>query len=295
MDTHTPHTETDHSGADFAGADSTGSPLSGIDPIMIASHRRSGTHLMLDLIRRHFPSSRVRLKPFESTHNLYVNVDRLKHDHHAPLSRDAFIGQIRRCPAMCVKSHAPPGFPELDDRDIVESLVNGRVVHVVRDGRSVLSSWRHYESERVDAAREGMGVFLRSPAFGFPDRPTSWVEHTRAWMAVPGVLRLSFEDVVRDTRAVLERIGSYLGQPPTRKEPLLPPRLGGRAKRFAARLRGVTESTTLPGPATGRVPKWHEALTSRADRAFIEDRAGDLLRELGYTSDASWVDEAPDP
>ena len=272
-----------------------GSPLHGIDPILIASHRRSGTHLMLDLIRRQFPSSRVRLKPLESTHNLYVNVDRLKRDHHAPLSRDAFIDQIHRCQRMCVKTHALPGFTELGERDIVDALVSGTVIHVVRDGRSVITSWRHYESERVDAAREGMSVFLRSPAFGFPDRPTSWAEHTRAWMAIPGVLRLSFEDVINDTRAVLERIGEKLGEQPEMREPLLPPRFGGRAKRLVARLQGVTESTTLPGPATGRVPKWHEALTSRADRAFLDDRAGGLLRELGYTTDAAWIDEGPDP
>lgn len=44
-------------------------------PIVIASHRRSGTHLLIDLFRRQFRECRSWKLPGERNDRLYVNLD----------------------------------------------------------------------------------------------------------------------------------------------------------------------------------------------------------------------------
>ena len=44
-------------------------------PVVVASHRRSGTHLMIDVIRRHFQPCRGWKWPGEPFDRLFVDVD----------------------------------------------------------------------------------------------------------------------------------------------------------------------------------------------------------------------------
>ena len=43
--------------------------------VVLATHRRSGTHLTLDLLRRHFPACRARKWPFQGLDSLYLNLE----------------------------------------------------------------------------------------------------------------------------------------------------------------------------------------------------------------------------
>jgi hypothetical protein len=248
---------------------------------------------MLDVLRRHFASCRPRLARLETVHNAYANLDRLDPQHPIPISVDAFIDSLGRAPRMTIKTHGLPSFEAVGRPDLVAELFEGaRVIHVVRDGRSVMTSWRHYDWERSEAARESFGAFIRSPAAGFPDRVTSWAEHARAWEAVDGALLVRFEDLMQEPRRVVERIAAYLGETAEDRDPL-PPRVGGRVSSWVKRLLGKRDSSTLPGPATGERQRWREAFANQADRSFFEDRGGEVLRRHGYENDAAWVERDP--
>jgi len=262
-------------------------------PIIVATHPRSGTHLTIDFIRRHFASTRRRLRPLETPHNLYVSLDRLNQGHHRPITRAEFLRQVCRSPRTLVKTHSFPGFSDVppEHRDLIEVLMDrAQVLSIVRDGRRVLCSWQAYEHRRVPAAREGFSAFIRTPGWGFDDRPTSWAAHAEAWGTVEGMRRFTFEEIVGDPEAALDALADLLEERPDRRDPLLPPRLGSKRQIRLARLLGRTASTTLPGPPGPPVKKWPEAFADRADRAFFEERAGRELRAFGYEPDDSWVE-----
>ena len=55
-------------------------------PIVVATHRRSGTHLTIDTLRRNFPECRPRMLPLESLHRSYLNLDRMNKNSEEPIT-----------------------------------------------------------------------------------------------------------------------------------------------------------------------------------------------------------------
>jgi len=269
------------------------SSIKSLRPIPVATHPRSGTHLTIDFIRRHFASARRRLRPLETPHNLYVSLDRLMVGHHRPMDPDAFVTQLARSPRTLIKTHALPEFDNLrpECRPLLDAILTPTtVIYTVRDGRAVMCSWQAYERTRCHAARESFSAFIRSEGWGFDDRPTSWATHAQRWSERDSTNLFTFEQIVREPEASLNAIAELLGERPDTRHPLLPPRLGSKWKIRWARLIGRTDSTTLPGPPGPRAMKWTDAFASRDDRDFFDDRAGQTLLRFGYEPDRSWVE-----
>ena len=77
--------------------------------VVLATHRRSGTHLTLDLLRRHFPPCRARKWPLEGLDSLYLNLERLI-DPRQRISEQRALDILGRAPRPIVKTHGLPDF-----------------------------------------------------------------------------------------------------------------------------------------------------------------------------------------
>lgn len=145
---------------------------------------------------------------------------------------------------------------------LLEIFPDAKILHIYRDGRDVALSWLRvrfeprnvYQAARlwkryVSVAREAGGALP------------------------PGTyLEVRYESVLTDTRATMERVCRFLGEP-------------------------FSEAVLAPEPLNldrGRKSKWTTIIASNAggwkaamaerDRVLFESVAGDLLRSLGYES-----------
>lgn len=268
----------------------------GAGPILVASHERSGTHLFMDLLRRQFPACRGRVGRFVNPHDsLYFSIDRLNADHHRPgrpVECDRVLAAIKR---PCLKTHNTPGMERTapEHKDYINALLNrASWCYCYRDGRNVLCSLQRFRQSFDSGASGSIGPFLREDHGDGRSRVRAWADHVRAWLAVERVTPVRFEDVVKNTRALLDRVGGVLGLEPEWTEPLLPAPTKTRLEHWCSRLTGRDESTNISGRGKGLEPvKWREAFTPE-DRRFFEEQSQGLLVELGYEQSSDWV-QAP--
>ncbi|MEM9166555.1 MAG: sulfotransferase domain-containing protein [Planctomycetota bacterium] len=261
-------------------------------PVIVASHRRSGTHLTIDLIRKQFPVFSPKLRPLESIHHLYVSLDTLRPGHHNPMTPERVAGMLTRPNHRpVVKTHAEPSLDEFGDRAPFarEILERADVLYIVRDGRKVLASQHLYEYEFNADARSCFTDFIRSDFNSMP-RPAYWVRHINHWRSRPSVHVFRYEDIVKKTEATIERLAGIFGETPVHAQPLLPKRTPAGIAHRVNRLLGRTESTTIPGrPRPGVEPQPWDRVFSADDRTYFDAHAGNVLVELGYEPDHAWA------
>jgi hypothetical protein len=259
---------------------------------VLVTHRRSGTHLTIDLLRRQFEACDARKRLGEPLHALYLNLDLLLGERR-PLSEPSARALLARARRPIVKTHALPGFASFrpDHAAFVDALIaDADLYSVHRDGRDVMCSLHLYFQAFDARARCSLSEFLRQRDEG-ASRPRRWAEHVLRWRAEPGVRSLPYESLVTSPGPTLERLAGELGLVARMREPLLPPRLRGawqaRWLRLFSRRPPVT--TVLSDPSGRRRPeRWREAFTPE-DRAFFHAEAGDALVELGYERSDGWT------
>lgn len=268
--------------------------------LILATHRRSGTHLTIDLLRKQFAEFQSRKRLGEPLHRLYFTLELLnsrgltgRRLRTGALSEQQALAIMRRPARPIVKTHALPGFDAWRPQFaafVDEMLREADIYYIHRDGRDVLASLHTYMQFFHPEARCPLGQFIRQEIDGV-NHVQAWADHVRAWIDQPAVRVLRFEDIVQDTAAVLKRIGSELGLKPRMVEPLLPRRLRNiwesRLLRFVST---CPEPSTILSDGYNRRTKvdWRTAL-SRDDRAFVHEQAGDVLVRLGYESSDGWI------
>jgi len=267
-------------------------PFEGIGRrIVLATHRRSGTHLSIDLLRRQFEACAARKRLGEPLDALYLNLERLMLASRG-LSEEQALALLRRAPRPIVKTHALPGFEAwgaTHARFVEDLLGHADVFSVVRDGRDVLCSLHRYLQAFDARARCTLSDFLRQRD-GEVSRVRAWARHVLAWRATPGVRPLAYEEIRSDPCGVLKRLGDALGMQPRYVAPLLPRPLRTHLEAHLLRLFTRTPGATniLGARGAGAALRWREAFT-RADREFFHAEAGEALVELGYERDDTWV------
>jgi hypothetical protein len=267
-----------------------------VQPVIVASHPRSGTHLLIDLLRRQFDACRSWKWPGERLDRLYCSIDELNADR-GRLDEQTARRILSRTDRPLVKTHAwsglqdtflaphheglPPDWAEWIDE-------NGTVLYVHRDGRDVMCSYQMMR-RRMDASPdESVGSFMRGTDPGQEEnRVRRWARHVRAWTTTEDVHALSFESILNTPEAVIESLGERLGLDPEWRTPPLPERFSSIWESRWARLFSMRpESTAILG--TGG-KDWQKAF-SADDRRFFHQEAGELLLDLGYVDSAAWVD-----
>jgi hypothetical protein len=269
--------------------------LDGRRPIVVVSHPRSGTHLTIDSLRRHFPACNAWKLPGERLDRVYVSIDAVLS---GELRESTAATTILRVARPIFKSHAFPGFlRSVDQRQLDRSdpwwlaLARSKsdFVYSVRDGRAVMCSYHLYMKGVTPAAHCPLATFLRQPTDG-RTRIAVWAEHVRGWLDTPKVIVIRFEDLARDPEATILGLGRSLGVEPRLVSPLLPevrkPTLHARVE---GRLRMRPDSTAVAGRPQGHaLERWQDAFTE-ADRELFHKEAGDLLLRLGYERSDQWV------
>jgi len=264
-------------------------------PVIVASHRRSGTHLTIDLLRRQFRACSAWKWPGEGLDTLYTDLDRLGW-HKRPLSEKRLRVQLRRAAHPLIKTHATPEMLELrsvQGRFVDELRERARTLYVVRDGRAVMvSAQRHEARLGLDTGRDLLD-YLRLEDNG-RSRARAWASHVERWMSVEGVLVVRYEDIVRRSAETIARIGDFLGLEPLGVEPIPPPLVRGRWRKRIMRFTSFRPPTTALTPPTAPRP-WKE-LFGPEELSFFDAEAGSVMRKLGYVEEASgtvWDDLAP--
>lgn len=263
--------------------------------IVLATHRRSGTHLTIDLLRRQFEDCASAKRLGESLAELYLNAERLI-DPRRPISQRRALALLARAARPIVKTHALPDFAAWQPEHgafVRELLADADVYSVHRDGRDVLCSLHLYARGFDASARRPLAEFMRQQHEGM-SRPAWWANHVLRWRDTPGVRSLAYRDIVADPRGTTLQLGAELGLRAMLREPILPRRLRNVWEARWLRLfsRRPDATTVLGDPRGARQPaRWRAAFTPE-DRAFFAREAGHALIALGYERDDAWVEQA---
>ncbi len=275
------------------------SPPSNCRPVVVGSHPRSGTHLLIDALRRQFEECQTWKWPGERLDRLYCNVDEMGGG--GLLDAETARRILGRADRPVVKTHAWPGYqdtflgsqPEGLASDWVEWLDRqGTIFYIYRDGRDVLCSYQLFR-QKFDPDAEGpLGAFIRQEEEG-TNRVRRWVKHVRSWLSVPNVHAVQFERLLDQPETVIQDLADELELDPTWREPLLPrPFQSIWESRWARLVLMQPESTAI---INGTRQQWQDVF-SADDRQFFQREAGDVLIDLGYVDSAAWVDTCnPDP
>lgn len=265
------------------------------EPIIVATHPRSGTHLTIDLLRKQFSACQSWLWFGETLHHLYLDLDHLTRDC-APCKSVLEAKQLlQRTERPVVKTHSLPSLNSFQDqkRQFAQELLDqATIIYVVRDGRDVLCSAHVWMKQNDPGARCTLAAFLRQKDNGM-SRVGRWASHVDTWRAYEDVHVVRFEDIVKDPHTAIGRLGDILGLEPHYERPYLPQKLkcGGRLAAYWRRLTRQFESTAVLGRHNGEEPQdWREAF-SLEDRRFFHQEAGSQLIEMGYVNSDAWVRE----
>ena len=264
-------------------------------PVVVASHPRSGTHLLIDLLRHQFEACRSWKWWGERLDRLYCSIDELNAER-GRLNEPTAKRILRRTERPLVKTHAWPGYQEVFLEQHHDGLApqwerwlreRATPLYVYRDGRDVMCSYQIFRRAFDPGSQGSVGAFMRGHDAGRAvNRVRQWRAHVQQWRAVEGAHAICFEHILERPEKTIQRIGALLDLDPDWRTPLLPERFSSiwhsrKARLFESR----PESTAIIGEKSN---DWTEQFAS-TDRAFFHDEAGDLLIELGYESSDEWA------
>ena len=271
-------------------------------PIVVASHPRSGTHLMIDLLRKQFAECRSWKFPGERLDRLYCNLD-IMHWDPAPVPWSTAVRILGRTSRPVVKTHAWPDWQWWFFKDHSGELGtawknwldrNAEFMYVYRDGRAVMCSYYLFcRGCDPDVRNMGLSTFMRQSHEG-RSRVAAWADHVRAWMGRERVRSYRFEDVTRRTDELLQTLARDMDLTRTYRQPMLPRPLRRLTHSRLQRLFGVRpESSAVLGDQKGPAKlRWQEQFTLD-DRRFFHEESEGLLVELGYEANDEWVAGKP--
>jgi hypothetical protein len=267
--------------------------------VIVASHRRAGTHQLLDSLRRNA----------RDVEPEFMTLERIDPTHREHLSVADFDRQLRsHRRIVLVKVHALPdarAWPSTETGEYAARLLaEAPVVYAHRDGRDVLVSFYHYmASYHPNVASQSFAEFIRArlsaPDVPSVSRPGYWQHHVLSWLhteprALAGfaAMQANFEGELRSiaerlelrlrpdiAQVTLDRRGKT-GRRLRATDRVLPDRLI-RAVRRRLGLAAACRSTAIR-PRAGVSGAWRQEFSAQ-DLAFFEAEAGEAMRVLGYT------------
>lgn len=255
--------------------------------IIVATHRRSGTHWTLDALRNNSPD----------ISETFLTLERASSEHGSPLPPADFRSRLEALPGrVLVKMHDLPtaSFWKRDDeRAFALSVLRGSpVIYVHRDGRDVMVSLYYY-LQSFDAAvkQQSFSDFLRSQSRldgrdSGQSMPAYWAHHARVWLRQPQVLPVSYRALETDYETSVRDMAAFLGVRAGRS--LRPIELPGQARQPSLLGRALWKLgyrkrrlSSAVQPRRGRSGDWRNHF-SEQDLAFFMDQAGEQMFRLGY-------------
>lgn len=258
--------------------------------IIIASHRRSGTHLTLDAIRNNSKLINNKIHTLEQISNNHPT-------NHIKLSK--FNSALNTKRHNLIKTHILGdktvkfgiGEPLVDYKEKNKDYINklfekSKIIYVYRDGRDVMVSLYNYinKIEEID--------YDKSFSSHLKENIYYWVKHIESWKN-KDVLHISYESFAKDYENTIKSIFNYL-EIEINKNIINVYRnfdknesnnLLKRIKSIVTFWKSNTISAILPNK--GKVGDWENHFNEN-DKTKFKEAAGDLLIELGYESNNNW-------
>lgn len=260
--------------------------------VLVASHPRSGTHLVLDTIRRQFLSTAGWRLPGLPLDHLYLNLERLGADtrRFSPKLARRILG---RASTPLLKTHFLADFSESwsaaesvkPPEEFLNIVDTARVVYVVRHPMAVMSSYFQFLSSlHAEVRRMSLDDFLVSQHWsGTVDRLGWWCSHVEGWQAQKNTLIVRYEDLISAPYETVDRIAAHIGETPRLREPILPEKVTSVLQTRIHRLTRLSPPSTAIIADRLRYPlvDWRKAL-SQHTRDMVRVRCHALLDEFDY-------------
>jgi len=242
------------------------------NPCVVSTFMRSGTHLMIDLIRRQFPAFRSWKFPLEKNDCLYLAVDVMIPGFAGNPWGDLRARKILRRPKRpLLKTHFLR--PDLSNLERAQPHLtrwireNSTFFYVIRNPLHAIPS--------VAAFRRSAGRRT-----GVPREIDRWVSHVEQWSEKEYVHTIRFEDILQAPHETIAQISAILGEESSGRTPLLPAKLGSRIDSRINRILSVNpESTEILSakPVKPDPEFWNPELLQ-----ILEAKAGPLMKKFHY-------------
>jgi len=257
--------------------------------IIIASHRRSGTHLTIDSILNNFSI-------FDNENDYIIEtLDHLtSHDKNNKISVED-LKEIMHGKSSLLKTHSTSCIDDFFtgdrvDQDYVRSLFSdAKVIYVYRDGRDVLVSLYSYMKSFNKGIKDvSFGDFIRmenkfddNGYTGKLNRVEYWNYHVEGWLNNSDCLFLRFDEIKNDYKKTLCKISEFIDVP-LNKNIVDIRRNGAEGSasyfgRVKEKIKKIVSSNKITSVnfRKGGVGGWKEYFDDN-DEAFFEEMAGAL-------------------
>lgn len=232
--------------------------------IVVASHRRSGTHWTIDSIRHNFPT----------VNDQFLTLERILPGYPPQITIDEFKSHLdNTTDKVIIKTHLAPfeveKIAEPTLKNFIQDLFEqSKIVYVVRDGRDVLNSLFYYvksfskkEVTYTEFLKQKIGKNSKV------NRIEYWKFHAESWLAQSSdIYTLKYESLAHDFNEIISELEKYLEIP--RSQEIYKPELKKRGSSAVSPRKGVVGD--------------YKQNFSEEDLAFFNQTAGDLLKNLGY-------------
>lgn len=253
--------------------------------IVVATHRRSGTHWTIDALRNNSPD----------VSETFLTLERVSSDHDSPMPLPEFRRRLKTLEGrVLVKVHDLPAatfWKRDEERAFALSVLReSPVIYVHRDGRDVMVSLYYYmQSFDEDVKKQSFSDFIRSESKldgvdSGMSRPAYWAHHARVWLRQPNVLLVSYEALEKRYETSVREMTAFLGIGVRRslRKIDLPgksgkPTLFGRALwKLGLRQRRLSSAVQ---PRRGSSGDWRNHFNDD-DLVFFVDEVGDQMQSL---------------
>ena len=180
--------------------------------VLVVSHRRSGTHLVIDFILNNFISFSSLDKPYRSLEFLFLNSS------NKSLVTN-FLSDLNSSTPLIVKSHSTVDYHSFYRyKDSMKGILDiafssSKIIYVYREPKDVMTSLFFYLSQQING--NSISTFLRQKntyhSFTYSESMTIveyWIYHINSWIN-KNVLFISFEEILYDYKKSLYKIRNY--------------------------------------------------------------------------------------
>ncbi len=254
----------------------------GYSLILVISHRRSGTHWVIDSLRNNFPDVEYQ----------FYNLDEISKNHQRYIPVSKFNRKISKASGhLILKSHMTAQLTPFrsGEREFVKELLkNNKVIYVYRDGRDVLVSLYHYmRGFRNDLPRFSDFIRMENDFdcyYSSVNRIEYWKEHVVGWISKSDldVITVSYEQLHSDYEGTIRKLSDFLSLPlKSNSIDRIELKKYGIFRRALRRLLPTIARSSAISPRKGVVGDWKNYFSER-DLELFERTAGDLMKELAY-------------
>ena len=182
--------------------------------LLIATHRRSGTHLTIDAIRNNFRSWRKEdylvLETIQKTHPQHISFEEF--------SRKTVAGN--RVIKLHYRFDDVDFFPAQEQELFHSLLQTSHLIYVVRNGLDVMASLYEFrKGHDPNLKNTSFSEFIREPTFdkNYPqlNKVEYWREHVLGWLDSPIRDRLKivqYEQWIEQYKSTVKSISKHIGQ-----------------------------------------------------------------------------------